>query len=151
MDADLVRFNKQAVGFLKDLYKILPSYSYIGVLEAQAEVSLMVNQEILLDNFMLRIYPYKRYINAKDESFFLNPQNLKAIANEDAKYQQIQNNEDYFESSLKLRDLWKHALRKENKEMVWTYFRVMIILVERAIAKMSAAKVKTKSWSRLFA
>ena len=40
--------------------------------------------------------------------------------------------EDYLSNAIHLTDLWKTKLSKENKEVVWKYFQVMIIIADKS-------------------
>jgi hypothetical protein len=43
--------------------------------------------------------------------------------------------ENQIERAIHLKKLWKENLTDENKEVVWKYFQVMIVLAERIINK----------------
>lgn len=112
------RFNKQVKNLLSDLKRIFPQRKEISIGQAQLETALMVNQRVVIDSFIKYVYPFKDQIQKKDEHFFLKPGNV--------------GEDDYISEALQLRELWKNELRPENKDMLWKYFQVLIVLAERA-------------------
>lgn len=120
MSKAVSRFNKQVRNLLGDLKKIFPQRKEISIGEAQMETALMINERVVLDSFIKYVYPFKGQILKKEEQFFLKPGNV--------------GEDDYLSEALQLRDLWQNALRPENKEMLWKYFQVLILLAERSIS-----------------
>jgi hypothetical protein len=125
----LKRFNKQVDNFLVALKKIFPERKEFSIFEAQMEGARMINKRIVIDSFITYVYPFKGQIMNKDESFFLQEGNVGV-------------KKDYMSHALNLKDLWLNSLRPENKEMVWKYFQVMILLAEKSI---NSVTTKSKS------
>lgn len=114
-----LRFNKMVNNFLDELQTILPDEKDIVIFKSQLDVTAMINPHKILQSFILYVYPYKKYIMEKKEEFFLgNNISLK---------------KDYMTEAIHLTDLWKTKLSNENKEVVWKYFQVMIILSEKSM------------------
>jgi hypothetical protein len=88
-----------------------------------------MNSQLLLQSFIQFVYPYKKQIMEKDEQFFLKDGN-------------VQVEEDDLSKAIHLRDLWQNKLRKENKDIVWKYFQVMVVLAEKAVLETSGNNLK---------
>jgi hypothetical protein len=129
LESSAKRFNKQVTNFLNDLHKILPSQKDIAVYQTQLETVKMMNSQLLLQSFIQFVYPYKKQIMEKDEQFFLKDGN-------------VQVEEDDLSKAIHLRDLWQNKLRKENKDIVWKYFQVMVVLAEKAVLETSGNNLK---------
>jgi len=84
----------------------------------------MMNKKLLLESFIQYVYPFKDQIMNKDEDFFLQGDNVGV-------------DQDYMSHAIHLKDLWQTKLRPENKEVVWKYFQVMIVLAEKAVVEMT--------------
>ena len=80
------------------------------------------NSSIIVQYFITYIYPFKQNIFNKEESFFLDGGGQEEIKGE---------------TGLKFRDnikkLWLAEMNDENKEVVWKYFKVFILLCEKYI------------------
>jgi hypothetical protein len=114
-----LRFNKMVNNFLDELQTILPNEKDIMIFKSQLDIASMVNPHKLLQSFISYVYPYKKYIMEKKEEFFLGDN--------------ISLEKDYMSDAIHLTDLWKNKLSEENKEVVWKYFQVMIILSEKSM------------------
>jgi len=119
MDNNVSKFNKMVDLFLDDLYKILPSEKNIPIFQSQLGLALMLNKKKVLTEFIIHAYPFKEHIMSKNESFFLG----NGIAEK----------KDYMTESIHLTELWKTKLSDSNKEIVWKYFQVLILLAEKTI------------------
>ena len=114
-----IQFNKIIDKFLDELQQILPEERDIIIFKNQIDVTNMITPNKMLYSFIKFIYPYKQQIIDKNESFFLGDNlNIK---------------QDYLSNAIQLTELWKSKLSDENKEIVWKYFQVMIIISEKAI------------------
>jgi hypothetical protein len=111
------KFNKIIDNFLSELHKILPTEKDIIIFQSQLSVATMLNEKKILNSFIEFVYPHKNNILAKNEDFFLKDN--------------IDVDKDYLSDSIHLKDLWKTKLNKENKDIVWKYFQVMILLSEK--------------------
>lgn len=116
------RFNKQVSNFLGALHKLLPSQKDISIFQTQLQTIQMMNKKLLLNSFIQYVYPFKDQIMNKDEQFFLKEGNLGV-------------EQDHMSHAIHLKDLWKSKLSPENKEIVWKYFQVMVVLAEKAISR----------------
>lgn len=117
MASTLDLFNTQVNNLLESLYKTFPHMTHIGVLQSQLEITLMVNPRKVYTGFAKYVYPHKEEIMSKNENYFLEDN--------------VEIKEDYLSSTLKLKELWSTVLTHENKETIWSYFQVFIVLAER--------------------
>lgn len=81
-----------------------------------------VNSNLIIEYFISYIYPFKKNIMNKEESFFLDGGGQEELKDK---------------SGLKFRDsiktLWITQLSEENKEIIWKYFKIFILLCEKYI------------------
>ena len=116
------KFNKIIKDFLDALINILPDEKDIVIFKSNVAVVGFVDETKIIKSFIEHIYPYKQRVLAKDETFFLETGNVKSET-------------DYLSESIHLKKIWKDNLSNENKEIVWKYFQVLILLSEKHINK----------------
>jgi len=113
---------KQIDNFVNELCIIFPKSKDILLLSEKYYLIKNVNSNLIVEYFVLYIYPHKNKINDQDESFFI----------EGGGQDELKNN-----SGLKFRDniktLWLNEMSDENKEIIWKYFKLFIILCEKYI------------------
>lgn len=122
---NLTIFNNQIENLLIDLGKIFPDNKDFKVGLDKFKLLRSMNSRKLHSNFMKFIYPHKEHINAKNDDFFINPENIVELSDNDK-------STDTFKKIFNLADLWKKNMTKKDKEVIWTYFKVLIILAEKA-------------------
>jgi hypothetical protein len=113
------KFNKMIDNFLSELHTILPNEKDIVIFQSQLSVATMLNEKKILNSFVEFVYPYKNHILEKNEDFFMSDT--------------IDVDKDYLSDSIHLKELWKTKLSDENKEVVWKYFQVMVLLSEKCV------------------
>lgn len=81
------------------------------------------NPRVVVEKFMLGVYPYKEYIMACDEKFFMNfEKNIKEISSDDML------------TGLKIKNLWNsECITEEQKAYIWLYFQKLIKAGEKVI------------------
>lgn len=119
MENNISNFNKMVDKFLDELRKILPNEKDIAIFQSQLGVAQMINKKRVLNEFIKYAYPHKEHIMKKNEEFFLG--------------NEISAKKDFMSESIKLTEMWKTKLSDSNKEVVWKYFQVLIILAEKTI------------------
>ena len=62
---------KQVDNFMNELCKIFPQSKDILVFTEKYNLLKSVNSGLIIDYFIIYIYPFKSKINGKDETFFL--------------------------------------------------------------------------------
>lgn len=112
------KFNKIIIGFLDELMKILPEEKNIKVFKSQLSTVEYLDEKKIIKSFIQYGYPYKKQILEKDSSFFLKEGNVKIEG-------------DYMSEALQLKRLWQTKLSDDNKEVVWKYFKVLVLICEK--------------------
>lgn len=117
------RFNKSTDEFLGELSQTFPSIQQFGQFRTAFNVLRAVTPEkphVFFNTYIA--IPYKDKILAKDESFFLKE-----------RYDIDSDSKDYWFSFIDtIRDLWT-TLSNDNKEIVWQYFKVLIVLNDKCL------------------
>lgn len=115
-------FLQQTDNFIKELCTIFPENNEILLLGEKYGWIRNANSTLILEYFIKFIYPHKDQIMKQDENFFLNGGGQEELKDN---------------SGLKLRDsiknMWLLKMSDENKEIVWKYFKIFIILCEKYI------------------
>jgi len=113
-------FLKQIDNFIDELCVIFPDNKDILLFSEKYYFIKNINSGLIIDYFLSYIYIYKNKINEEDESFFLEGGGQEEIKDT---------------SGLKFRDnikkLWLNEMSSENKEIIWKYFKVFILLCEK--------------------
>ena len=121
------KFNKIVNEFADELSAILPNDKNIAIFKSHLSVVGMLDDTQIIKNFIEHVYPYKKNILDKDEEFFLETE--------------IKHDHDYLSDSLHIKQLWKDKLSDSNKEIVWKYFQVLIVLSEKYIVRGNSLKL----------
>lgn len=112
----------QIDNFFTDLCNTFPKNKELNIFKEKFSLLKKANSQIIIDYFIVYIYPFKQNIINKEEKFFLEGGGQEDIT---------------AEAGLKFRDnikkLWVSEMSDENKEVVWKYFKVFILLLERYI------------------
>lgn len=125
MSTNLTIFNNQIENLLKDLIAIFPDNKDTRVGLEKFKLLRSLNSRKIHSLFMKFIYPHKEHIDLKNDDFFLNPDNIVELSENDR-------SSETFKKIFNMADLWKTNMTEKNKEVVWTYFKVLIILAEKA-------------------
>jgi hypothetical protein len=115
-------FIKQIDNFINELCTIFPKSTDILLFSKKYFMIKKINSNMVIEYFVSYIYPHKNKINDQDESFFI----------EGGGQNELKDN-----SGLKFRDniktLWINEMSDENKEIIWKYFKLFILLCEKYI------------------
>ena len=117
-------FLKQIDNFIKELCIIFPNSKDILLLSEKYSLIRNINSNLIIEYFISYIYPHKSTINNEDESFFLKGGGQDEIKDK---------------SGLKFRDniktLWINEMSEENKEIIWKYFKIFMLLSDKYIVE----------------
>ena len=117
-------FLQQLDNFINELCTIFPNSKDILVFREKYFMVKSANSKLVIEYFIQYIYPFKQIILKEDENFFL----------DGGGQDEIKDN-----SGLKFRDniktLWISEMSNENKEIIWKYFKIFIILCEKYIVE----------------
>lgn len=113
---------KQIDNFIDDFSKIFPDKVEIQLFVQKYNLIRNVNSTLIIDYFIKYIYPNKTQIMNNDENFFITGGGQEELKDN---------------NGLKLRDtikkLWVSETSNENKEIIWKYFKIFILLSEKYI------------------
>jgi hypothetical protein len=113
---------QQIDNFINELCTIFPKNNDILLFREKYILIKSANSKLVIEYFIQFIYPLKKKIMDQDESFFLDGGGQEEIKDT---------------SGLKFRDniktLWVAEMSPENKEVVWKYFKIFVILCEKYI------------------
>lgn len=122
------KFLLQTDNFINDLYNIFPDNKDIMIFKEKYFLVRKANSNLVIQYFVMYIYPFKDKIMSKDESFFLDGGGQDELKDT---------------SGLKFRDnlkiLWLDNMSEENKEIVWKYFKVFILLCEKYVIEQGSS------------
>ena len=115
-------FLQQTDNLINELCNIFPNHNDILLFREKYNLVKSANSKLVVDYFVMYIYPFKQKIIDEDESFFLDGGGQDEIKDT---------------SGLKFRDniknLWIGEMSNENKIIIWKYFKTFIILCEKYI------------------
>jgi len=115
-------FLQQTDNFITELCTIFPKNSDILLFREKYNLLRSANSKLVIQYFVQYIYPHKDKILGQDESFFL----------EGGGQEELKGN-----SGLRFRDniktLWIGEMSDQNKDIVWKYFKIFVILCEKYI------------------
>jgi hypothetical protein len=113
---------QQIDNFINELCTIFPKSNDILIFREKYILVKSANSKLVIEYFIQFIYPLKKKIMDHDESFFLDGGGQEEIKDT---------------SGLKFRDniktLWIAEMSSENKEVIWKYFKIFVILCEKYI------------------
>jgi len=116
-------FNEKLAEFFKDLSDSFPNVEEFRKLKTAS--TMLMNIEPKKPRNLFNTYVVSRYKDSllkKDESFFLT-HNYEVHSDD---------HEHWDKFILEVKKLWK-SLDNENKEIIWTYFKVLIILSDKCV------------------
>lgn len=113
---------QQIDNFINELCIIFPESGEIQLFGQKYTLLRNANSKLIIDYFVQFIYPHKKQIMSCEEDFFLNGGGQEELKEN---------------SGLKFRDniktLWVNKMSDENKEIIWKYFKIFIVLCEKYI------------------
>ena len=119
-------FLQQLDNFINELCKLFSTNNEILLLREKYNLLKSANSKLVIEYFIKFVYPFKQKIMSQDESFFL----------EGGGQDDIKDN-----SGLKFRDniknLWVSEMSDDNKDIIWKYFKIFIVLCEKYVVEQS--------------
>jgi hypothetical protein len=113
---------QQIDNFINELTTIFPDNGEIQLFGQKYYLIRNANSKMVIEYFVMFVYPHKTEIMSCNENFFLNGGGQEELKDT---------------SGLKLRDnirnLWIKEMSDENKEIIWKYFKIFIMLSEKYI------------------
>ena len=136
--SNVIAFNNQLKSLIEELIFIFPDDKKLIVFEQKFNLLKSMNKNIIIQYFFEYVYPCKTEIMNKDDSYFNESDGENNINDFFEKNDSIKDNE-YAPLSyiLTLHKKW-NLLNDDNKEVVWKYLQVLVILTERwALSKLN--------------
>ena len=116
-------FLQQVENFINELVTIFPSNGEILIMKEKIGFLKSFNSNLIIENFIEFVYPLKSKIMEQNEDFFLNGGGQEEVIEEDGGIN-FRNN---------IRSLWINQMSNENKEIIWKYFKIFVLLIEKYI------------------
>ena len=127
----LTAFNNQILNLINDLNKLYPHETDIKLFNEKYKIIRYANPRIIIENFIAYVYPYKDFIMNNNEKFF-----LEKNTSLDREFTE---NDVSLTKVINFKKLWLKT-SDENKDSIWKYFKVLIILAEKWFKKHSLNK-----------
>lgn len=114
------KFNEIFQELLKDLIKVFPNDADLRTYLFAVKGAIMIDEFIVCKVFHSHLLVYETQILEKDERFFL-----------DKDYSEFHSKKVDIRTLVhKLKTCWS-VLTEENKETLWRYFKVLMILAQK--------------------
>lgn len=114
-------FLQQTESLISQLETLFPENVDIRLFKDKYFLLKKLNSNKIIDGFICYVLPHKKKIMEKNDKFFLEGGGQDNLNNNQLNY------------SLNLKKLWDGKMSDVNKEIVWKYFQVLIILSEKYI------------------
>lgn len=133
--SNLTRFNTQVENLLNDLTKIFPDFIDLKIFREKFNIVKSTNPKLILLVFLKYAYPYKKKVLDQDEAFFLSDDLTQEVTNNKDIQKDGNVDSDYIlTKALGIKELWS-IMTDQQKQTVWTYFKVLMVLCERYVAE----------------
>lgn len=115
-------FLQQVDNFMNDLCLTFPKNGDILLLKEKYGIIKSANSTLILEYFVEYVYKHKSEIMNENENFFLSGGGQEEITHQSGlRFQQS------------MHTLWMNNMSQENKAIVWKYFKVFVLLIEKYI------------------
>lgn len=117
------KFNLTINNLIDDLLLVFPDFKNLKTFKEKINLLIKFNPKLSLEYFKNTVYPFHEKIKMKDEDFFLK----KSYDND---ITVLETDKEWaLDEVLNIKILWKQ-ITDENKETIWTYFNILIKLIE---------------------
>ena len=127
MTTNLGRFITTTQQLIDNLLETYRNHDYfykeISLFNQKFNLIKKTNPKKCLEGFLVYVYPYKNEIMQENENFFLGHD-----------YRNDTNNEGCLIKSLKIKELWKDNISPDTKSVIFTFFKVLIIISEKCVS-----------------
>ena len=115
-------FLQQIDNLMEDLCNTYPESGDILLFREKYNLIRSGNSNLIIEYFIKYVYPFKTQIMEENEDFFVQGGGQEKITSE---YKlEFRNN---------IRTLWMNNMNSGNKEVIWRYFKIFILLSEKYI------------------
>jgi len=115
-------FLQQVDNLMDDLCNTYPYSGEILLFREKYNLIRSGNSTLIIEYFIKYVYPFKPQIMDEDEDFFVQGGGQENITSEHKL--EFRNN---------IRTLWLNDMTSGNKEVIWRYFKIFILLCEKYI------------------
>ncbi len=117
------KFNLTIINLIDDLLLVFPNFNNLKLFKEKLNIIIKFNPKKPIEYFKNTVYKFNEQIKTKNEQFFLDKtyDNDITVVESDREWA--------LDEVLNIKTLWKE-LNTENKETIWTYFNILIKLVE---------------------
>ena len=121
--SNIKKFNLKVNNLIDDLILVFHNYQYLKVFKEQFNLLSRYNAKKPLEYFKKTVYCFSDEIKAQNSDFFLKRDYKNDI-------NVIEENKEWaLDQVLNLKELWVE-LSIENKNIIWTYFNILVKLTE---------------------
>lgn len=113
-------FIEQTENLIDELMNILPENKNVEIFKEQYYFIKKANSKMIVNSFVKYVLPHKRYIQEKNEKFFLEGGGQEEVS------------KDNYNFVLDIKKDW-YTISVNNKEIIWKYFNVLVLLSEKII------------------
>jgi hypothetical protein len=137
METNLTKFNNQLDQFLTEIYQLLPDQVQLRVVQDKLRLVRSMNSRIVIEYFSQHILPFQDKIINQDDSFFIENGEQLVGSKYDENIQKIQNlqadvsRDEVIKVFRMIKGIWSNRLSIENKQIIWDYFKVLVVLCKR--------------------
>lgn len=125
---DLTKFNRTLEEFIDALADVYENHPKVGrdliIFREKFALIKGINPRLPLEQFIKHVVPHKAKILEQDEQFFIELDVKKTAKNENSVFQ-----------LLRIQEMWQTENNDQIKTTIWTYFKVLVILAEKAMMK----------------
>jgi hypothetical protein len=114
---------QQIDNFIKELVSIFPKNGDIILFGEQYNLIRSANSSLIIQYFIQYVYPHKTRIINQEESFFL----------EGGGQEELKENNGGLKFRDNIKNLWISEMSDQNKDIIWKYFKIFVILSEKYI------------------
>lgn len=124
----LKAFNTQLINLIQDLARQYPKDGDLILYGEGIETLVKVDSKKCLTNFIKYVYPHKSEIMKEDDSYFIG---YDVAGHKDS-------TDEMAKLSDKIKKIWETDCNAETKKTIWKYFKVLILLSEKAVVQIGA-------------
>ena len=114
---------QQIDNFMKELVSIFPKNGDILLFSEKYNLIRSANSSLIIQYFIQYVYPHKTRILNQEESYFL----------DGGGQEELKENNGGLKFRDNIKNLWISEMSDQNKDIVWKYFKIFVILSEKYI------------------
>lgn len=129
----LTKFNNTISQFIENLSEVVhnqfPEWSsHLNMAKERFDMLRKVNPRVIMEAYLIYVYPYKERIMNRDEKYFLEHDYAKEISESGIEQADLVD-------VLHIKRIWVDFENEQIKDTIWKYFQVLVLLSERYIVE----------------